>query len=110
MTLWMGIYQFNWPMPLLGINPIVWHGHEMLFGFAAAVIAGFLFTAVHNWTGLPTPTGAVLAGLTALWVAARVMLLKGPAPIAAIGDVAFLPAIAVAVAIPICRGRNDRNF
>jgi len=92
------------------LHSVVWHSHEMLFGFAAAVIAGFLFTAVHNWTGLPTPTGAVLAGLTALWVAARVLILKGPAPIAAIVDVAFLPAIAVAVAIPIFRSRNVRNY
>jgi len=73
------------------LHSVVWHSHEMLFGFAAAVITGFLFTAVHNWTGLPTPTGAVLAGLTALWVAARVLILKGPAP-------------------PIFRSRNVRNY
>ena len=92
------------------LHSVVWHSHEMLFGFAAAVIAGFLFTAVHNWTGLPTPTGSVLAGLTALWIAARVLILTGPAPIAAIVDVAFLPAIAIAVAIPIFRSRNVRNY
>lgn len=92
------------------LHSVVWHSHEMLFGFSAAVIAGFLFTAVHNWTGLPTPTGAVLAGLTALWIAARVLIIQGPAPIAAIVDVAFLPAIAVAVAIPIFRSKNVRNY
>ena len=92
------------------LHSVVWHSHEMLFGFAAAVIAGFLFTAVHNWTGLPTPTGTVLAGLTALWLAARVLIIVGPAPIAAIVDVAFLPAIAVAVAIPIIRSKNVRNY
>ena len=91
------------------LHSVVWHSHEMLFGFSAAVIAGFLFTAVHNWTGLPTPTGIVLAGLTALWLAARVLIFMGPAPIAAIVDVAFLPAIAVAVALPIIRSKNVRN-
>jgi len=92
------------------LHSMVWHSHEMLFGFSAAVIAGFLFTAVHNWTGLPTPTGIVLAGLTALWLAGRVLILKGPAPIAAIIDVAFLPAILVSVAIPILRSKNARNY
>src|SRR5215813_2179023 len=44
----------------------LWHAHEMLFGFALAVIVGFLFTAGRNWTGLPTPTGGLLAALAAL--------------------------------------------
>jgi len=92
------------------LHSMVWHSHEMLFGFAAAVIAGFLFTAVHNWTGLSTPTGAVLAGLTVLWFAARVLIITGPAPLAAIVDVAFLPAIAIAVAVPIFRSKNVRNY
>src|SRR5690606_4185899 len=53
----------------------LWHGHEMLFGYTVAVIAGFLLTAVRNWTGLPTPAGAPLAALAALWVAGRVLVL-----------------------------------
>jgi uncharacterized protein involved in response to NO len=92
------------------LHSAAWHSHEMLFGFAAAVIAGFLFTAVRNWTGLPTPTGAVLAGLTALWLAARVLIINGPAPLAAVVDVTFLPAVALAVAIPIFRSKNVRNY
>jgi uncharacterized protein involved in response to NO len=92
------------------LHSVVWHSHEMLFGFAAAVIAGFLFTAVHNWTGLPTPTGIILAGLTALWLAGRLLIIMGPAPIAAIVDAAFLPAIAFAVALPIIRSKNVRNY
>jgi len=92
------------------LHSVVWHSHEMLYGFSAAVIAGFLFTAVHNWTGLPTPSGAALAGLTVLWVAARVLIITGPAPLAAIVDVAFLPAIALAIAVPIFRSKNVRNY
>ena len=51
----------------------VWHAHEMLFGYTMAVIAGFLFTAVRNWTQRDTPRGALLAGYCALWVAGRIM-------------------------------------
>ena len=89
---------------------VVWHSHEMLFGFATAVIAGFLLTAVRNWTGLPTPTGASLAMLAVLWLAARVLIIIGPAPLAAIVDVTFLPALAFAIAGPILRSKNKRNY
>ena len=92
------------------LHGVVWHSHEMLFGFSAAVIAGFLFTAVRNWTGLPTPTGATLAGIAALWVLARVLIIRGPATLAAIVDVLFLPAVALAIAFPIIRSKNIRNY
>lgn len=102
---WLGAAQ---PGSYLG--GVAWHGHEMVFGFAAAVIAGFLLTAVRNWTGLPTPTGAPLAGLALLWLLARVLMLTGPAAIAAIIDAAMLPALGAAVGVPIWRSRNTRNY
>jgi uncharacterized protein involved in response to NO len=89
---------------------IAWHSHEMLFGFAVAVIAGFLLTAVRNWTGLPTPIGAPLALLAILWIVARVLIITGPAALAAIVDVTFLPALALAIAVPILRSKNKRNY
>jgi uncharacterized protein involved in response to NO len=89
---------------------VVWHSHEMLFGFSVAVVAGFLLTAVRNWTGLPTPTGAMLAMMAILWLAARVLIIIGPAPLAAVVDVAFLPALAIAIAGPILRSKNERNY
>ena len=92
------------------LNGVVWHSHEMLFGFATAVITGFLLTAVRNWTGLPTPTGAALAMLAVLWLAARVLIIIGPASLAAVVDVAFLPALALAIAGPILRSKNQRNY
>lgn len=92
---------------LSGMN---WHGHEMLFGFAAAVIVGFLFTAARNWTGLPTPTGAPLAALAALWLAGRILLLTGPGWLAAAVDLAFLPAAAIALWIPLQRARSRNRF
>ncbi len=88
----------------------VWHAHEMLFGFALAVIVGFLFTAGRNWTGQPTPTGATLAALAGLWLAARVLVLTPWGGAAAVANIAFPLAAAVALAIPFVRARNRRNY
>jgi uncharacterized protein involved in response to NO len=89
---------------------LAWHNHELIFGFAVAVLAGFLLTAVRNWTGRPTPTGAPLAGLAVLWLVARVLVLTGPANVAALVDIAFVPALGVAVAVPIVQSANVRNY
>ncbi len=89
---------------------VAWHSHEMIFGFAAAVIAGFLLTAVRNWTGRPTPVAGSLAALVALWLLARILLVTGPAIPAAIVDALFIPALALAIARPIWRSRNARNY
>jgi len=62
----------------LEISPLLWHAHEMLFGFAAGVIVGFLLTAVKAWTGLPTPRGALLGTLAFVWLAARVAAVVAP--------------------------------
>lgn len=90
-----------------------WHAHEMIFGFAPAIIAGFLLTAVPKWTRVSTPTGAGLAALFALWLAGRLaMALAGALPYVAIAivDLLFLPALATAIAIPIIRARTPRNL
>jgi uncharacterized protein involved in response to NO len=86
------------------------HSHEMVFGFAVAVIAGFLLTAVRNWTGLPTPTGAALALLAAVWLAGRVLIVTGPPFLAVVVDILFVPVLAVIVARPILKSRNRRNY
>ncbi|MDA8457255.1 NnrS family protein [Acidovorax sp. GBBC 3334] len=88
----------------------LWHAHEMLFGFALAVIVGFLFTAGRNWTGEPTPSGARLAALAALWVAARVLVLTPFATAAAVANIAFPLLAAVALAVPFVRARSRRNY
>ncbi|WP_324781064.1 NnrS family protein [Thiobacillus sedimenti] len=90
---------------------LVWHGHEMVFGFAVSVIGGFLLTAAQNWTGIRTPSGAPLAGLFALWLAGRAaFLVPGlpPALVAAV-DLAFLPVLALSLAVPIARARQLNN-
>lgn len=91
---------------------MAWHGHEMVFGYAVAVIAGFLLTAVRNWTGVPTARGALLLGLVALWLAGRVVPFTGmfvPPEIIAAVDLAFLPFLALAVFVPVYRAGQGRN-
>jgi uncharacterized protein involved in response to NO len=61
-----------------GLEPLAWHRHEMIFGFAGAAVAGFALTAIPNWTGRFPVAGAPLAGLVGLWVAARLLLLLLP--------------------------------
>ncbi|TSA14351.1 MAG: NnrS family protein [Betaproteobacteria bacterium] len=106
---WMAQYA-GW----LGAHAIIagplWHAHEMLFGYAFAVIVGFLFTAGRNWANQPTPTGATLAAIAALWVAARVLALTPFALAAAAADTAFALAAAVALAVPFIRSGNRRNY
>lgn len=89
-----------------------WHAHEMLFGVIAAVVAGFLTTAVPNWTGRMPVIGAPLAGLWLLWLAGRLAMLAPPvyAPWIAAIDSAFLAAFAAVVAREVLAGRNWRNL
>jgi uncharacterized protein involved in response to NO len=90
-----------------------WHAHEMVFGYTAAVVAGFLLTAVRNWTSIDTPRGGPLAALLALWVAGRVTpFAPGVLPgwcIASL-DIAFLPVLAASLAVPLLRRQQWRNL
>ncbi len=88
----------------------VWHAHEMLFGFTLAVVTGFLFTAVRNWTGRPTPTGAWLAATATLWVAGRVLVVTPYGVVAAAINAAFPLAVAVGIGIPLVQSGNRRNY
>lgn len=100
---------FSWRA---GLSPMAWHGHEMIFGFTTAIIAGFLLTAVPNWTGRPTPVGAPLGALVALWVLGRLAALTSltPALVAAALDLAFLPALALALVAPLWKARKLSNL
>jgi uncharacterized protein involved in response to NO len=88
----------------------LWHAHEMIFGYAFAVIAGFLFTAVRNWTSRPTPTGLTLAAIVALWVAGRVLLSMSWPLLAAAADTAFALALAAGIGVPLLESGNRRNY
>jgi len=87
-----------------------WHAHEMLFGFTLAVITGFLFTAVRNWTSQPTPTGGLLAGYAALWLAGRVLVLTPAGDAAAIVNATFPVAVAIGIGVPLAQSGNRRNY
>lgn len=110
MALWLLVLRGS--LDLGSLPPLVWHGHEMLFGFAVAVIAGFLLTAAQNWTGIRTPSGPPLAALFVLWLAGRLgFLVPGLPPVwvAAI-DLAFLPVLALTLAWPIMKARQLHNY
>ncbi|MFV3131584.1 NnrS family protein [Niveispirillum sp. KHB5.9] len=94
-------------------DPVAWHAHEMLFGFAAAAIAGFLLTAVPNWTGERGFAGGRLMALAGLWLAGRLALnplAPLPAVPAAIIDLAFFPSLAALVLPSIIKARTKRNY
>lgn len=106
--LWAGQYSGFLPSAYLA-DPL-WHGHEMLFGYTTAIIAGFLLTAVGNWTGQKTPSGTPLMALAALWVAGRVLVFTPFPVVAAIVNAAFPAAVALAIAVPMLKARNKRNY
>ncbi|PVB61498.1 NnrS family protein [Labrenzia sp. 011] len=94
-------------------TPTDWHVHEMLFGYASAVIAGFLFTAIPNWTGRMPKRGWPLAILVALWIAGRLAcagLFGAGAVVVMLIDAGFLAAIVAMVVVEIVAGRNWRNL
>jgi uncharacterized protein involved in response to NO len=98
--------------PFGGLPPHLWHGHEMLFGFIGAAIAGFLLTAVPSWTGSRGFAGAPLVLLSALWLAGRIAFAGAaflPWALVAAAELAFLPLLAFLIGRSLIRERN-RNF
>ncbi|PKO61579.1 MAG: short-chain dehydrogenase [Betaproteobacteria bacterium HGW-Betaproteobacteria-18] len=92
------------------VPALLWHAHEMLFGFAIAIIVGFLMTAGKNWTGLATPRGASLGALALLWLCTRIAALTGPGLLYALLDMALLPLVAGIFARLLLRAKNFRNL
>ena len=109
-----------WLANLLGFDslntalaPVEWHKHEMLFGYTSAVVAGFLFTAVPNWTGRLPVVGRPLIAIYMLWLAGRLVMLLGeglPYAVTATIDAAFLPTLGAVIAREIIAGKNWRNL
>ncbi|EME68532.1 hypothetical protein H261_17813 [Paramagnetospirillum caucaseum] len=104
------------PLPLLWLGGAgggamgAWHGHEQVFGFLAAALAGFLLTALPSWTGCRPVTGGALKAMAALWLAGRIgFWLDGVLPpwLVALLDLGFLPAL-LATALPAL-GRKERR-
>lgn len=108
MLIWSGAVTLDGPF-----SPLDWHIHEMLFGYTSAVIAGFLFTAIPNWTGRMPTRGWPLMVLSALWLAGRFAVagMLGLEPVAVmVVDCAFMLAIGAMVATEIVAGRNWGNL
>lgn len=101
----MGLVALPSTMP-----PLLWHAHEMLYGFAVAVIVGFLLTAGKAWTGLATPRGATLAVMAGLWLAARLSAVAAPYAVYAILDVVLLPWVAFVLIRVLLRAGSRRNL
>jgi uncharacterized protein involved in response to NO len=102
--------QFAGLLPHAYLAGPLWHAHERLFGFALAVVVGFLLTAGRNWTGLPTPTGGALMALAALWLAGRILVLTPFGWAAALANTAFPLAAAAGLAIPFFAAGVRRNY
>ena len=92
---------------------IGWHSHEMIFGYTTAVVAGFLLTAVRNWTEMDTPQGWTLAALSLVWSLGRILPFFSsalPAELIALVDLSFLPALAIGIGVPLVRCGEWRNL
>lgn len=112
MLLWGFVISGHLSIEFVG-NQLFWHSHEMIFGFVAAIIIGFLLTAVQSWTGQRAPHGNTLIIIVLLWLAGRLALLFGAGlpfwSVIAI-DLSFLPVSAWLLAKPILRAKQTKNL
>ncbi|MBR9970491.1 NnrS family protein [Magnetospirillum sulfuroxidans] len=112
LPLWLAVYVGGVSLDL-PFAAALWHGHEMVFGFAGAAIAGFLLTAVPNWTNSHHISGKPLMLLFFLWLAGRLAFtLSGflPAVLVALVDLSFLPLLAMMMARPLLSAGKWRNI
>ena len=111
-ALWVPWFLGLFDLPS-ALDPVVWHQHELLFGYVPAMVAGFLLTAVPNWTGRPALSGPPLVALFVLWVAGRLAIALssqiGLVP-AAIVTLAFLPVLLVLTVRELAAAKNKRNY
>ncbi len=110
--LWMSFYILNFNI-FVGLPISLWHGHEMIYGFTMAVVAGFLLTAVTNWTGQKTLEGFPLLILFLLWLAARIFAFMPegkPVLFLAMCNILFLLFLIVSVARPIIKIKQWRQL
>lgn len=96
------------PQPMGGW--LAWHRHELVFGFAGAIIVGFLLSAVQTWTGRPSLSGWPLAGLVAMWLLGRLAWWLGSPVVLLLANVIFLIAVTVAMARLLWAVRQRRNY
>lgn len=110
---WFGIYVMQLQPTLPSMSDPAWHAHEMVFGYGAAVVAGFLLTATQNWTGLRTLHSTPLALLLALWLIPRIAPYVWPAAplvLPAVFDIAFLTLLICALGWVILKSGNRKQM
>ncbi len=112
MVVWIGALSLGWEVGG-SYGLLNWHAHEMLFGYAAAALAGFMLTAIPNWTGRLPVSGKPLAGLVLLWLSGRAALAFPDViglPASMLVDSLFVPVLAVVAGTEIIAGRNWKNL
>jgi len=111
MAVWLAVYRYGIPLGISGLTPSHWHAHSMIFGYAQAVITGFLLTAAWNWTDRETASGGALALLFTAWAVARMLMMPGivSLPLAAAADMVFMLGLLFAVARPVVLARQKRQ-
>ena len=113
LLIWSGFYAGHIMPPIFMLDPVSWHAHEMIYGFTMAIVAGFLLTAVANWTSGAPARQCHLAGLCGAWLAGRVVMnvdLGLPEIMIFIIEGSFIPALAISLAVPLLKSWNKRNF
>lgn len=109
MLVWMAVFVFGWKIRFNGLSPVTWHAHEMIYGYTLAVVAGFLLTAIKNWTDIPTINGVPLLLLFLLWAAGRIVPFLGDTAsieFAAVADNLFIVILLLSSARPVLKARQ----
>jgi uncharacterized protein involved in response to NO len=111
-AVWLAVLAGHFDLSSV-FEPVAWHVHEMVFGFAAAAIGGFILIAIPNWTGRAPVSGGVLAGLVAAWLAGRIAVAWSDSVstgVAAVADLSYLAALCAIASREIIAGGNRRNL
>lgn len=113
MAIWMASYVYAVEFTFAGVPASLWHAHEMIFGYAMAVVAGFLLTAIKNWTGVEVLRGKALALLFFLWLAARMLPLTGlvsTIELIAVIDISFLFMLTIVCLRPVLQVKQYKQL
>lgn len=113
MGIWAAYYAGYINTPDVFLDPVGWHSHEMIYGYSLAIVAGFLLTAVANWTGVSHTKGAILFLLCLLWCAGRVVMnfdIGLPVWVVQAISLSFVPALAICLSAPLLKSWSKRNF
>ncbi len=107
---WVQVYSGQSDQTFSFSSPMIWHAHEMIFGYAMAIIAGFLLTAARNWTGVQTINGLPLLLLSLCWLLARILSFFDLFIWQAVFDNLYLLGLVIALAIPIIKAKHWKSL